>query len=130
MGKTTATAKTAATSELALTKWWVRRNHGRWIEARPTATISDLLGYLRAVEEELQQYDPDAVLADILDELDEAAGYLDDFPSPDEPVDDGGELPTVEYRMADLEQDIGDVEELIAALGGSYRVSRLPKRKR
>jgi hypothetical protein len=34
-----------------------------------------------------------------------------------------------ERLLADLGQDIGDVEELIAALGESCRASRLPKRK-
>jgi hypothetical protein len=131
MGKTkTATAKNAEKQQLASTKWWVRRNHGGWIEARPTATLGDLLDYLRAVEEELLGHDPDDVLAEIVGQLDQAAAYLEDFGDLSEPVCDGGDLPTVQYRLANVEEDIDDVEELIAAVGGSYRVSRLPKRKR
>jgi hypothetical protein len=126
--KKTATAENTEKRELALNKWWVRHTHGRWIEAHPTATLGDLLGFVQAAEEELLGYDPDDVLAEIVGELDQAAAYLDDFPNLDEPVCDGGELPTVEYRMADLEQEIADVEELIAVLGETYRVSRLPKR--
>jgi hypothetical protein len=129
MGKKNGTATKTATEALARLKRMARHNHGRWIEAHPAATLGDLLDHLRAVEEELHGHDPDDVLAEIVGELDQAAAYLDDFPELDEPVWDGGDLPTVEYRLADVEQDIGDVEELIAALGESYRVSRLPRRK-
>lgn len=129
MGKKNGTATKTATEALARLKRMARHNHGRWIDAHPAATLGDLLEYLRAVEEELHGHDPDAVLAEIVGELDLAAAYLDDFPELDEPVCGGDELPTVEYRLADVEQDIGDVEELIAALGETYRVSRLPKRK-
>lgn len=127
MGKKTVSATNATKQQVARLKRMVRHNHGSWIEAHPSAKLADLLDYLRVVEEELLGYDPDDVLAEIVGELDQAAAYLDDFPELDEPLCGGGELPTVEYRMADLEQDIGDVEELIAALGESYRVSRLPK---
>lgn len=130
MSKKTLIDPNAKKQELSRLKRMARHNHGSWIEANPSAKLDDLLDYLRAVEEELLGYDPDDVLAEIVGELDQAAAYLDDFSNLDEPVYDGGDLPTVEYRMANLEEDIGDVEELIAALGESYRVSRLPKWKR
>lgn len=131
MSKKTLIATKAKKQELNRLKWMVCHNHGRWIEANPSANLSDLLAYLQAVEEELHGYDPDDVLAEIVGELDQAADYLDDFPELDEPAFEGDEeLQTVEYRMADVEQDISDVDRLIAALGESYRVSRLPKWKR
>lgn len=130
MSKKTMTTPNLTKQELALTKRMTRRNHGRWIEAHPSATLGDLLGYLRAVEEELYGYDPDTVLVEIIDELDAAADYLSSFSAVGEPVTIGGQLATVSYRLADLGDDIGQVDELIVALGESYRVSRLPKWKR
>src|SRR5262245_34026134 len=100
--------------ELNSLKRWAGHNHSRWIASNKRATLSDLLGYLRVVEEELAAHDPDTVLAEIIDELDVAADYLGDFQNLDEPVT-GDELATVGYRLADLGQDIGDAEELIAA---------------
>jgi hypothetical protein len=131
MSKKTLIATNAKKQELNWLKRMARHNHGRWIEANPSANLSDLLDYLRTVEEELHGYDSDDVLADIIDELDQAAVYLDDFPELDEPVFEGDEeLQTVEYRLANVEEDIADAERLIEELGVSYRVSRLPKQKR
>lgn len=130
MSKKTMTTPNLTKKELALTKRMTRHNHGRWIEAHPSASLGDLLDFLRAVEEELYRYDPDTVLVEIIDELDAAADYLSNFSAVGEPVTIGGQLATVSYRLADLGDDIGQVDELIVALGESYRVSRLPKWKR
>lgn len=117
-----------AKKHLDFVKRIARQSHGRWIDSNPSATLGDLHSYLEVVRDELSEYDPDDVLAEIIDELDLAADYLSDFDEVDEPVFDD-ELATVDYRMANVEEDIGDVEELIESLGASFRVSRLPKWK-
>lgn len=105
-------------------------NHRRWIEENKDATLGDLLEYLNSVQDELTAYDEDVVLADIIDELVAAADYLDDFTPVEEPLDDDGEMATVEYRLANVEEDIEYVEELIDELGEEFLVSQLPQVKR
>ena len=115
---------------LAFVRKEVGNNHSRWITARRSATLGDLLAHLEGVQDELMSFNDDDILADIADELGDAADYLSDFAPLDEPVGLDGELATVEYRLANVEEDIGFVEELIEAVGRSYKVSRLPKRNR
>ena len=106
----------------------VASDHRKFIEANRHATLGDLLTYLIDVQGELYTFDEDEVLAEIIGELDVAATYLNDF-SIDEPVDGDGELATVGYRLENVEEDIGHVEELIEESGDSFPVSRLPKKK-
>lgn len=108
----------------------VSDNHRRWIKENKDATLGDLLEYLNSVQDELTAYDEDVVLADIIDELVTAADYLDDFTPVEEPLDDDGEMATVEYRLANVEEDIEYVEELIDELGEEFLVSQLPQVKR
>jgi hypothetical protein len=105
------------------------RNHHRWIKSNPSANLGDLLQYLEVVKEELEAFGDDDVLAEIINELGDAYGYLLDFDPVDEPVDGDEELATVRYRLDNVEEDISDVEELIEALGVSFQVKRLPKWK-
>lgn len=115
---------------LAFLKREVGASHGRWIRSHRTATLSDLLAYLEGVQEELIAFNDDDVLAEIANELGDAADYLSDFAPLEEPVDSDGELATVEYRLANVEEDIRFVEELVEAVGGLFKVARLPKRRR
>lgn len=122
--KTTASTKRAA--ELRNLKISVSMAHRRWIENNPTAMLSNLLSFLLAVQDDFEQFDEDDVLADITDDLGEAGEYLAEFESFELPIYDGGGLPTVGYRTANVEEDIEDVGELIELLGESYEVKRLP----
>ncbi len=104
------------------------RHHHRWIESHPSANLGDLLPYLEGVQSELLDFNTDDVLAEIINELDAAADWLSEW----EPVDvhvDGDEPATVELRLGNIEEDIEVVEELIEALGVSFKVKRLPKWK-
>jgi hypothetical protein len=104
-----------------------RHRHDRWIESNPSATLSDLLLYLEGVRDELSAFDSDDVLIEISEGLDLAADYLGDFGDLDNPAEWHGGLSTVDDRLADVEEDIGDIEDLIAALGESFKAKRLPK---
>lgn len=115
---------------LAFVRKEVGDSHSKWITAHRSASLGDLLAYLEGVQDELMAFNDEDVLAEIADELGDAAAYLSGFAPLHEPVDIDGELATVEYRLMKVEEDIGEVEELIEAVGPSYKVSRLPKRKR
>ena len=106
----------------------VADNHSRWISSNPEGTLADLLGFMECVRFEFLQYDGDELIADHIDDLDNAADYLSDWGDPSEPVCDD-ELPTFEYRLANIEEDIMTLDELIELVGESFKVADLPSRK-
>ena len=79
-------------------------------------SLSDVIAFTlrRAGFEILTAYDGMAALAT----WEQQTGYMD-----------GEEFADVDYRLANVEEDIGEVEELIEALGESFSVKRLPKWK-
>jgi hypothetical protein len=98
-------------------------SHQTWIKSNPSSILDDLVQYLESVREELTEFDYDQPIVEIIDELDVAADYLSD-----EAIDLGGDLPTVGYRLENLDDDIGHVEKPIARLGATFRAKRLSKR--
>ena len=108
-------------------KKWTRHNHQKWIKSHPTANLGDLLQYLEEVRDELLNFNYDDVLAEIINELGDAADWLGEWGPIEVHVDGDGEPATVEYRIEELEEDIDGVEELIESLGISFGVKRLPK---
>jgi hypothetical protein len=103
----------------------VADNHRRWISSKPEGTLADLLVFLECVRFEFLQYDADELIADHIDDLRNGSEYLIDFGDPSEPVD-GDELPTFEYRLANIEEDIMTLDELIELVGESFKVADLP----
>ena len=110
-------------------KEWTGRNQAKWIKAHTSANLGDLLQYLERVQDELLTFNYDDVLAEIINELGDAADWLGEWGPIESHVDGDGEPATVWYRVEELEEDIGEVEELIEALGESFQVKRLPKWK-
>jgi len=107
----------------------VGRKFTKWRKSNPTATLGDLLQFLERVQDELLAFDSDNVLLEIEGELSDAADWLATWGPIESHVDGDGEPATVGYRIEELEEDIGEVEELIEALGESFGVKRLPKWK-
>jgi hypothetical protein len=105
---------------------WLKRHVGegftRWRSANPKATLADLLQFLEEVEQEMYSFNDDDVIEEVRDELDNAYEYLLEW-------DVSTDHETVLYRLENVEEDKGYVEELIEELSPSFRVSRLPKRK-
>ena len=93
------------------------------------ATLGDLLAFLDAARAEFLKYDEDDLLADHIGDLDSAAEYLAGWGDVTEPVFDD-QLPTFGYRLANLDEDIGVVEELVCLLGEQFRVAELPRQKK
>ena len=110
-------------------KEWTGRNQAKWIKAHTSANLGDLLQYLERVQDELLTFNYYDVLAEIINELGDAADWLGEWGPIESHVDGDGEPATVWYRVEELEEDIGEVEELIEALGESFQVKRLPKWK-
>lgn len=140
--KTKATKTTKATKKMtaAQMKAWEERHreflfdtvasaHRIWIKANRNSKLGDLLTYLNDVQDELLGFNEDDVLAQIIGELDVAADYLSVFTPVDEPVDGKEELATVGYRLVNVEEDIGYVEELIEEFSEAFTLKRLPKQK-
>lgn len=115
----------ARAAELELLKETVGNSHGKWIGRHPKFTLGDLLAFLRGVEEEFLTFDADDILADMGNELGDAADYLNEFEDFNKPIDSDGALPTVGYRAANVEEDIEQVEELIELVGESFKVKKL-----
>jgi len=93
----------------------VRSSHKAWIAKNPNATLGDLVAYLDAARAEFMRFDEDDLLADHIDDLNEAAAYLAGWGDVTKPVF-GDEPPTFGYRFANLEGDIDNVDELIGLL--------------
>ena len=105
---------------------WLKKHVGRdftkWREFNADATLGDLLEFLEEVQEELLGFNDDDVIEEIRDELGIADEYLSEW-------DASTDHETVLYRLENVEEDKGHVEELIEELSPSFRVSRLPKWK-
>lgn len=99
-----------------------------WRKWNPTATLGELLQFLELAQDELLSFNGDDLLMEIEGELSDAADYLATWEQQTGYMD-GEELADVDYRLANVEEDIGEVEELIEALGESFSVNRLPKWK-
>jgi hypothetical protein len=106
----------------------VADNHGRWISSNPEGTLADLLGFLECVRYDFLRYDSEELIADHFDDLRNGSDYLLDFGDPSEPVD-GDELPTFGYRLENVDEDLGHVDELIELVGESFKVADLPPRE-
>lgn len=91
-------------------------------------TLGELYSCLEEVQEEMERFDGDDLIADYWDELSIAADYASMFSDPDERGSDDWPL-TFEYRLANVEEDILHVEELIEGLGESFKFADLPKPK-
>ena len=102
------------------------RAHRKWITNNRSATLADLRQYLEDVAEEFQGYDEDALIADHFGELGDAADYLSEW---GDPTTDGEEPVTFEYRLANVEEDIQHVDDLIELVGESFKVKNLRRNK-
>lgn len=107
----------------------VGRKFTQWRKWNPSATLGELLQFLERAQDELLSFNGDDVLVEIEGELSDAADWLATWGPIESHVDGDGEPATVGYRVEELEEDIGQVEELIEALGVSFQVKRLPKWK-
>ena len=103
-------------------------SHSTWIADHPKGSLGELSEFLESVESEMLNYDGDELIADHIDDLCEAADYLAEWSDPSEPVCDD-ELPTFEYRLVNVEEDIMTLDELIELVGRSFKVADLPSRE-
>lgn len=99
--------------------------HSRWISSNPEGTLADLLGFLQGVRFEFLQYNADELIADHINDLDNAADYLSDWDDSSMPVDED-ERPSFEDRLANIEEDIMTLDELIELVGESFKAADLP----
>jgi len=106
----------------------IGRKFMNWRKWNPTATLGELLQFLELAQDELLSFNGDDLLVEIEGDLSDAVDYLATW-GPNEALLDCEEPATVDYRLDDIGQDIGQVEELIEALGESFMVKRLPKWK-
>lgn len=105
----------------------VDRKFTSWRRSNQSATLGDLLRFLKRAEDELLAFNGDDLLVEIEGELSDAADWLGTWGPIEEHVDGDSRPATVEYRIEELEEDIEQVVELIAELGESFMVKRLPK---
>ncbi len=106
----------------------IGRKFMNWRKWNPTATLGELLQFLERAKDELISFNGDDLLLEIEAELSDAADYLDTWEKKTGYMDNEDPA-TVDYRLENLEEDIGEVEELIEALGKLFSVKRLPKWK-
>jgi len=106
----------------------VAYNHSRWLSSNPEGTLADLRDFLECVRYDFLRYDEDELIADHFEDLRNGSEYLLDFGDPSEPVD-GDDLPTFGYRLANVAEDLGHVDELIELVGESFKVADLPPRE-
>lgn len=106
----------------------VGRKFTSWRKSNPMANLGELLEFLERAKDELLSFNGDDLLLEIENELSEAADYLATWEKKSGYMDNE-EPATVDYRLENLEEDIGEVEELIEALGKLFSVKRLPKWK-
>lgn len=96
----------------------------KWIKYNPTATLADRLEFLNEVADEFSSFDGSDLIDDSLDELCFGDDYLAEWG--EYATGDGeGEQYDFDYRMANVEEDIGDVEELIELVGADFPVKKL-----
>jgi hypothetical protein len=104
---------TTTKKELAELKQRIARNHRAWIEDNPRSTLGDLRDYMLGVQEAMNEYNDDDPVADIVVVAGEyCAGF-------------GEDDVTVGYRLANVEEDIQVIEELIEEVGEEYKVRSL-----
>lgn len=106
----------------------IGRKFMNWRKWNPTATLGELMQFLERAQDELLSFNGDDLLVEIESDLSDAADYLDTWEKKTGYMDDE-EFADVDYRLANVEEDIGEVEELIEAVGESFSVKRLPKWK-
>lgn len=118
----------SASRYLEILKKEIGRKFSLWRKPNQSATLGDLLQFLDRAQDELLSFDGDDLLVDIECELSDAANWLATWESNEGCFDDEKPL-TVEYRLANMEEDISQVEELVEELGESFIVKLLPKWK-
>jgi len=123
--KTTTRNKKA--TEIARLQEGVYLAHRKWIKNNRSATFADLRQFLQGVADEFDGYGEDAIIADHFGELGDAADYLSEWA---DPTTDGEEPVTFEYRLANVEEDIRNVEDLIEFVGSAFKVKSLRPRKK
>lgn len=124
-------AEVAQASELKyleLLKAEIGRKFMNWRKWNQSATLGDLLQFLERAQDELLSFNGDDLLVEIEGDLSDAADYLATWEQKTGYMGDE-EFADVDYRLANIEEDIGEVEELIEALGESFSVKRLRKWK-
>jgi midasin (ATPase involved in ribosome maturation) len=122
-----ATSRTEKATEVARCKETVYRAHKKWIKNNRSATLADLRQFLSDVADEFDGFEEDALIADHFGELWHGADYLSEWA---DPTTDSDEPVTFEYRLANVEEDIGNVEDLIELVGDSFKVKSLQPRKK
>lgn len=110
------------TSETARLQERVYRTHQQWIKNNGSATLTDLRQFLQDVSDEFYTHDGDNLIADYFHGLGDAADYLSEFA---DPTKDGEEPVTFEYRLANVEEDIWHIEDLIKLVGDSFKLKNL-----
>lgn len=97
----------------------VEEYHRGWLRDRPKGSLEDLLSHLTAAMEECEALDDELIL-DHLDSVGAELGHeLAQWT-----IEDGE---TFEYRLANLEEYVGEIEELIEVFGSAFIVTKLPK---
>ncbi len=122
-------AQTSDLRHIETLKAEIGRKFTSWRKSNPKATLGEMLEFLESAQYELLSFNGNDVLVEIEGELCDAVDWLATWGPIDGHVDDDGQPATVEYRIEELEEDIGQVEELIEALGETFSVKRLPKWK-
>lgn len=98
-----------------------------WHDTGMVCTLGDLRRLLREVEDEMSCFDGEALIVDYWDDLGITTDYVSLFGDPDDHDDD---VPlTFDYRLANVEEDLMHVEQLIEGLGESFKFTDLPKPK-
>ncbi|QGJ70880.1 Hypothetical protein PBC10988_25790 [Planctomycetales bacterium 10988] len=105
----------------------IRHEFNYWYEIGRVRTLGGLLHTLRVVEYDMARFDGDALIADRWEELRLGLDYVELFGDPNDHDDD--EPLTFDYRLANVEDDIMCVEELVEGLGESFQFGDLPKPK-
>jgi hypothetical protein len=92
-------------------------------------TLGELQSRLEEVRDEMESFDSDDLIEDHWDELTVAADYVLLFGDVTEQVEELDLPLDFDYRLANVEEDIQQVEELIEGLGESFKFANLPKPK-
>jgi hypothetical protein len=103
----------------------IRYAFDSWNDDAPIETLEDLRDLLVEVRDEMEEFDGDDLIFEHLDELYLTRDYESLFT---EPGDDNDPV-TFHDRMANVEEDIEHLEELIEGLGESFKFTDLPKPK-
>lgn len=97
-----------------------------WLDAQMANNLGDLHRLLEEVQDEMIGVGGDALIVDHWDELEVAAGYISAFGAPTEQEEDLDVPYDFDYRLANVEEDLMHVEQLIEGLGESFKISDLP----